>query len=240
MHSRAAHVGVDIGARAERDGDALVQRAGLDLEGSLRTARAAAASLLHEEGDGRRLEQEPQLAPRPPRARRVEEDAAVQERAVHVGDKGAGVTQRFALRDQVDVQGHRLAPLAPVAEVDRVEAAGVRHPKLRPRQREAPERGVEGEAVDAPPDGEHELRGGAEHNVPRSEHLLAPPEHGGGRPALLAARARRVDTEDGPRRRARVRLLRVAPERVHHHRKAPHARACRRGRWCTVVVVRVC
>eukprot|EP00964_Phaeocystis_antarctica_P071138 scaffold43356_cov54-Phaeocystis_antarctica.AAC.1 len=173
---------------AEEDGHALVHAAagrvvrGVDVQDALAlAAHRRAARRLDDEGHRRRLVQQAQLAVRVLGVAGVGEDAAVQQRAVHVADHGADVARgvllaglALALLDGGDVLGELRVPRPPVGLVDRVDglaSGGDLHVGLG--QHELAHLLVEGEALAGlAAEGHDELRRGRVEAVAADDQLV--------------------------------------------------------------------
>ena len=135
------------------------------------------ASLLNDERDGSALVQQAELAVDRLGVGGVAEDAAVENRAVHVGHHRANVAKAVGLARVVlkvlDVVLKPRVPQALVALVDRVDGAAGGNAEVSLREDELANGGVEGEAVDLVADGEDEVRGGAVHGVAGGDEVNA-------------------------------------------------------------------
>mmetsp|Transcript_5490 Transcript_5490/g.21653 ORF Transcript_5490/g.21653 Transcript_5490/m.21653 type:complete len:407 (+) Transcript_5490:72-1292(+) len=167
-----------LGAREERH--ALVHLLGHDLQHAALAVRARATSLLSDEGHGRALVQQPQLAVGVLGVARVAVHAAVEHGAVEVAHERADVARRVglgarALRrlGEVDVVLHALGPVGGVALVERVDLALLGDLDVVVAEDELANGGVEGEAVHAVPDGEHEDHRRRVHAVAGAHQVLA-------------------------------------------------------------------
>mmetsp|Transcript_38186 Transcript_38186/g.91215 ORF Transcript_38186/g.91215 Transcript_38186/m.91215 type:complete len:220 (+) Transcript_38186:84-743(+) len=93
---------LDISVASDNHWALLVDRRGHDVQKSLqlafeKPARGGSSCLLHDEGHGESLVEDPQLSLGRLRVSGVKVDAAVEDRAVNIGNHGANITGRVGL-----------------------------------------------------------------------------------------------------------------------------------------------
>mmetsp|Transcript_53747 Transcript_53747/g.162570 ORF Transcript_53747/g.162570 Transcript_53747/m.162570 type:complete len:355 (-) Transcript_53747:42-1106(-) len=203
------------------------------------TCDGLATRLLHDEGHGSALVEEAQLAVLVLLVGGVGKDAAVEQRAVHVADHGANVTERvrclclaLAVHDVGDVIPHRLIPLAHVGLVDRVDLPALRDLNAWPRELEVAHVQVKGEARDAVAKGHHELCGGGVEDVARRHEVLAGLQRLREAHELLVVQGVRVVLQNAVRLRV---LLEDAKDRSYRHACVHVAAAIQRVEDANVV-----
>ena len=178
----------------------------MDVEDALAARARPPAGLLHQEAHGGGLVLEPELAAGPAVGAhhgRIEEDAALQQRAMDVGDHGAhvargvGTARGLVVRSQVlDVAPDPRLPHGGVALVHAVDPAPARDADVLVRVDELPDGRLQGEAVHALARGVHQHGAGAVHDVAR-RHLGGARLHGVRRHRLAPRAAAAPDGEDG-------------------------------------------
>ena len=165
------------------------------LEDRTAAVGGGAAGLLDDEGEGVRLVEQAQLAAGGLAVGGIEEDAALEQVAVEVGDQGADVARRAApLLAAVHVGAHGAAPAAGVALVGAVDGPPLRDADALVGEQELADRRVEGEAVDAAAGGVDEHGARPVDEVPGAQLLAARPQEARGGGVGRAGRA--VDGED--------------------------------------------
>mmetsp|Transcript_2350 Transcript_2350/g.5547 ORF Transcript_2350/g.5547 Transcript_2350/m.5547 type:complete len:275 (+) Transcript_2350:289-1113(+) len=165
---------------ADEQRHALVDLLRLNLHHALRPGGALAARLLHDEAHRGALVQEAELPVGVLLVARVPIEASVEERAVEVADEGADVAGRVGLPapqlgvlERVHVPLQALVPELVVALVEGVDLSRLGHLEVVVGEDELADRRVEGEAKDAPPDGEDEDDRGRVHAVARRQEARA-------------------------------------------------------------------
>mmetsp|Transcript_122757 Transcript_122757/g.343629 ORF Transcript_122757/g.343629 Transcript_122757/m.343629 type:complete len:382 (-) Transcript_122757:80-1225(-) len=186
------------------------------------TGARGATRLLGDERHREALVEHPKLAFGRLLVRRVQEDAAVQQRAVHVRDHGAHVPRRVAVVfASLDVAEDRRVPLqrVPLVAGEDFLAAVSGHLHVRDEE-ELPKGGVEGEALHAGAEGDDELRGRAVHAVAGHDDVCARAEDVVHRARLLGPGPAPVHGEDGAHAHIAVDVRR-AVEGVKGHAEGP-------------------
>mmetsp|Transcript_76861 Transcript_76861/g.207275 ORF Transcript_76861/g.207275 Transcript_76861/m.207275 type:complete len:200 (+) Transcript_76861:487-1086(+) len=169
-----------VALAAHDDGAAVVDVLGDDILDAADLAQKHASGghascLLSDHSHGETLVQHAKLALGILLVRRVNEDATVQQGAVHIGDHGADISGSIAsVLAGMHVVLDGLIPGVQVPLVAGVDllAAVLRELDLL-HEEELADGAVQGEAVDALPVGDDQLRGGAEHAVARRDALGA-------------------------------------------------------------------
>mmetsp|Transcript_2714 Transcript_2714/g.6745 ORF Transcript_2714/g.6745 Transcript_2714/m.6745 type:complete len:243 (+) Transcript_2714:186-914(+) len=169
-----------VALAAHDDGAAVVDVLGHDVLDAADLAQEHASGghascLLSDHSHGEALVQHAKLALCVFLVRRVNEDATVQQGAVHIGDHGADISGAIAI---VLAGMHVvLAGLIPGVQVPLVAGVDLLAAVLREldllHEEELADGAVQGEAVDALPVRDDQLRGGAEHAVARRDALRA-------------------------------------------------------------------
>mmetsp|Transcript_128069 Transcript_128069/g.250802 ORF Transcript_128069/g.250802 Transcript_128069/m.250802 type:complete len:405 (-) Transcript_128069:108-1322(-) len=159
----------------------------------------SAAGLLCDQGHREALIQDPELALGGFLVRGVQEDAPIQQRAVHVGDHGAnvprGVTLVLAILDVLENRRVPLQGVALVARKDFLAAVG-RHLHVADKK-ELPQSRVKSEALHTVREGDNELRRCAVHAVAGDDDVRARPQNVGHGAWAVVGRDSPVDGEDG-------------------------------------------
>mmetsp|Transcript_70650 Transcript_70650/g.160453 ORF Transcript_70650/g.160453 Transcript_70650/m.160453 type:complete len:306 (+) Transcript_70650:159-1076(+) len=171
---------IDVLRRAKNDRDSLVNVHRWDVHHAAVASDSLATSLLQDEGHGGALVEETQLAVLVLRVCWVREDAAVEQRAVHVADHGSNVAERvrglgltLALLNGVDVVLHRLIPIVHVRLVARVNLAALGDLDAGAGQLVVSDVHIKGETDDPAAEGQDQLRGGGVEAVARADQVLA-------------------------------------------------------------------
>ena len=136
------HVGVAYDQRR-----ALMEQLGLDVEDALSAVRAGAARLFGHVAERVRFIAQAQFAGGRLDVARVEEDAALEQVAVEIGDQRADVAQALVGAQLGDRRLHLGMPVPLIALVHRVGRALGRDPNLVMRMEKLARRRVEREAV---------------------------------------------------------------------------------------------
>mmetsp|Transcript_70654 Transcript_70654/g.160470 ORF Transcript_70654/g.160470 Transcript_70654/m.160470 type:complete len:276 (+) Transcript_70654:40-867(+) len=162
-------------------------------------SRGDAAGLLRDHCHGEALVEDAQLAFLGLLVCRVEEDAAIEQCAVHIGDHGANIPSCEAIA--LAVLHEVLDGLVPGVEVPFVAGVDLLAATLGQlhglHEEELPYGDVEGESVHALAVGDHELSGRAEHAVARRDALRARAEDVVELRGAVSRALAAVDREDG-------------------------------------------
>src|SRR5688572_4226221 len=171
----------------------------------------AASRLFRNEREWRRLIEQTQLPVRALAVRRVHENSAVQQGAMHVCDERADVARRERLRIRavriLQMIHQRALPRRPVGVVAFIHAVdaltGIRNANIGMAEQELTDRRIQREAVHAVSRRIYEHRRRAVHHVTRG-HLLAPHLQAVLLRTALAIRDLALDGEDGADRYVRI------------------------------------
>src|SRR5258707_3820882 len=162
---------IHVALAADKEGHALMQLGGHDVEHPMRAVACPSSGLLAEEREGIRLVEKPQFADGHLAVPRIAEHTAAKKIAMKVGDERPDVAyaQRLPFALEPAILAHeelgRLVPVGFVRVVDREISALVRDTDVRMRQQELADGRIEREAMHALPRGVHQHGAGAVDHV---------------------------------------------------------------------------